>query len=141
MKTKWVLDASVSLKWFFNQKNHEAETDQAYAFLQAGMEEKAFFLQPSHWLLEIAAVLARKQPTTATEDISRLQSFSFYEIIESASIYKKAIDLSIQLNHHLFDTLYHAIALEEKAELVTADEIYYNKARSLGKLRLLKTVS
>jgi hypothetical protein len=32
----------------------------------------------------------------------------------------------------LFDTLYHAVALEEGATLVTADETYFSKAKGLG---------
>ena len=50
---------------------------------------------------------------------------------------KRAADLSIALNHHLFDTLYHAVALEEGATLVTADETYYGKAKDLGSVELL----
>lgn len=42
-------------------------------------------------------------------------------------------------DQHLFDTLYHAVALEtEGAVLVTADERYYSKARRVGGVRLLR---
>jgi predicted nucleic acid-binding protein len=41
------------------------------------------------------------------------------------------------LNHHLFDALYHAVALEVGATLVTADEVYFNKAKELGGLQRL----
>ncbi|MGH8585349.1 MAG: hypothetical protein ACREWE_03925 [Gammaproteobacteria bacterium] len=41
------------------------------------------------------------------------------------------------LAHHLFDTLYHTVAFEEDATLVTADACYYNKASVLGKIMLL----
>ena len=50
---------------------------------------------------------------------------------------KRAADLSIELNHHLFDTLYHAVALEEGATLVTADEVYFAKATGLGNIQRL----
>jgi len=39
--------------------------------------------------------------------------------------------------HHLFDTLYHAVALEEGARLVTADAAYFAKAKDLGGIELL----
>ena len=48
--------------------------------------------------------------------------------IQSVPVLKRAADLSILLKHHLFDTLYHAVALEEHATLVTADEAYFAKA-------------
>ena len=44
----------------------------------------------------------------------------------------------LKLNHHLFDTLYHAVALEEKATLVTADRKYYDKARRMGSILMLE---
>ena len=50
---------------------------------------------------------------------------------------RRAADLSIALNHHLFDTLYHAVALEEGATLVTADAAYFGKAKDLGGVELL----
>jgi predicted nucleic acid-binding protein len=41
------------------------------------------------------------------------------------------------LRQHLFDTLYHAVALETGATLVTADERYYETARGEGNITLL----
>jgi predicted nucleic acid-binding protein len=58
-------------------------------------------------------------------------------LVTSVSVLRRAADLSISLNHHLFDTLYHAVALEQDAALVTADEAYFAKARHLGSIELL----
>jgi len=49
--------------------------------------------------------------------------------------------LSRQLGHHLFDTLYHAVAFEEDTTLVIADERYYDKASVLGNIILLADFS
>ncbi len=54
---------------------------------------------------------------------------------------KRAADMSVALNHHLFDTLYHAVALEEGATLVTADEVYLGKAQGLGGISSLADFS
>jgi predicted nucleic acid-binding protein len=60
----------------------------------------------------------------------------------SAAIYSKAISLAVSLNHHLFDTFYHAVALHEPdAMLVTADVRYYNKAKDQGRVILLENFS
>ncbi len=41
--------------------------------------------------------------------------------------------VAVKLNHHLFDTLYHAVALGTPATtLVTADLRYFRKARRFG---------
>ena len=58
-------------------------------------------------------------------------------LIQGVTVLKRAADLSIALNHHLFDTLYHAVALEEGATLVTADTAYFGKAKDLGGVELL----
>jgi hypothetical protein len=45
----------------------------------------------------------------------------------------------MQLKHHLFDTLYHAVALQTSgATFITADAAYYRKAQGLGRVLLLK---
>jgi predicted nucleic acid-binding protein len=52
--------------------------------------------------------------------------------------YTRAIDLACQLNHHLFDTLCHAVALSiPGAVLVTADRRYSDKAQHLGQIAWL----
>lgn len=54
-------------------------------------------------------------------------------------VYLKASGLSDSLNQHLFDTLYHAVALTEPDTIfVTADEHYYRKAVSEGQIVRLK---
>ena len=51
---------------------------------------------------------------------------------------QRAISLALKLDHHLFDTLYHAVALEEKATLITADRKYYDKVRRMGSILMLE---
>jgi predicted nucleic acid-binding protein len=63
-------------------------------------------------------------------------------IVQSARVYSTACKLSGELDHHLFDTLYHAVALSfDDAILVTADERYYKKASQRGRLVLLRDYS
>ena len=89
-------------------------------------------VQPPHFLAEVAAVLAREQPSTAGEDLLHLQSVE-WEVAEWPWVYARAVELSVRLRHHLFATLYHATALHhEGARLVTADEAYIRKARAEG---------
>jgi predicted nucleic acid-binding protein len=56
--------------------------------------------------------------------------------------YTRAIALACQLDHHLFDTLYHAVALTiPGAVLVTADRRYFAKAQHLGQITWLADFS
>ena len=56
---------------------------------------------------------------------------------EDGNLYKLASHLAAGLNHHLFDTLYHALAIHEKAILVTADQRYFRKSKQRGSICLL----
>ena len=52
---------------------------------------------------------------------------------------RRACTLAIDTGQHLFDTLYHAVALEsEETMLITADQRYYQKARDRGRILALK---
>jgi predicted nucleic acid-binding protein len=56
-------------------------------------------------------------------------------------IYRRAVELAIGLSHHLFDTLYHATALENEAVMITADRRYHDKAAHLGRIMLLEQLA
>ena len=49
-----------------------------------------------------------------------------------AEVYKRASRIAAQLGQHVFDTLYHAVALEHDAVVVTADARYLRRASALG---------
>jgi len=132
-----VVDASVAIKWFLHVRPDEAQTDLALNIL-AGLDSGAIELvQPPHFVAEVAAVLAREKPGEALADLSDLLDLEF-QSVEGLGVYFTATELSIQLGHHLFDTLYHATALQlPDAVYVTADRRYYDKAQNLGQIVLL----
>lgn len=122
-----VIDASVVIKWLFNDPERENWTRQATALMAAAASGDLALLQPPHWLAEVAAVLARETPERAERDVRLLCELAFPECTDS-SVLARACALSIELDQHLCDTLYHALAIESEATLVTADERYYRKA-------------
>ena len=132
-----VLDASVILKWLLEDPARESDTEKASALIQSVVSGRQEILQPVHWLAEVAAVAARLVPQTAVGDVEMLAVFEF-PTTDSPAVIRRATSLAIETSHHLFDTLYHAVALEhEDALLVTADERYYGKAESYGTIRAL----
>jgi predicted nucleic acid-binding protein len=63
-------------------------------------------------------------------------------VSDHADLYGRACDLSVRLGAHVFDTLYHAVALSEpETTLVTADERYYRRALPTGRIVRLADVS
>jgi predicted nucleic acid-binding protein len=133
-----VVDASVALKWFFQSRDNEADCGLALAILSGVDDDLIQLLQPPHFIAEVAAVLAREQPEEAQDDLLDLLSIeSFFS--DGPEIYAAALNLAIRCRHHLFDTLYHAVALQTPgAKLITADEAYYRKAHDVGRIMRLQ---
>ncbi len=131
-----VVDASVALKWFLRGRPDELHVAEAEAVLSVIGRSRTELFAPGHWIAEVIAVLARTKPG-AVDDALILLDDMRPVIVVGIPVVKRAAQLAIALNHHLFDTLYHAVALEEGATLVTADEAYFKKAEGLGGLRLL----
>lgn len=132
-----VVDASVIVKWLIPQKDDVNDIEQAFAVLEGIKSRKIEIWQPPHWLAEVAAVVTRLVPQSADKDIRDLCEMKF-PVIETPEIYRHASGLSRSLGHHLFDTLYHATALNlGDAYLITADEKYHGKAADHGHILLL----
>lgn len=132
------LDASVLLKWYLSTPG-EDDLPQARAILLGLLQDQFKLIQPAHSLIETAAVLARKRAQWLGIDLPDLQNVHAQsEIVETNAILLRGLSLAASLDHHLFDTLYHAVALEADATLVTADQRYYDKAAHLGNIIRLK---
>lgn len=133
-----VADASAVLAWLFPAREPTAVAAGADKLWQAVHTGVTELRQPPHWLAEVAAVVARVSPNTAKDDVRNLADLEI-PVLDTAAVYLKATELSIELEHHLFDTLYHAVALElDGATLVTADERYFRKARDRGRIARLE---
>jgi predicted nucleic acid-binding protein len=132
-----VVDASVALKWFLNVGESEPDRDRALTLLNGVDNESVQLVEPAHFIAEVAAVLARVKPDAAEDDLLDLLNIE-YRTIETQETYARALELSIRYQHHPFDTLYHAVALDVPgASLVTADRRYYDKAGGEGRIILL----
>lgn len=133
---KRVLDASVILKWFLENRPDEEDVEAAMGILRRVQNDEDAIVQPVHWCAEVLAVLAREEPLYVESAADLLDEVAF-AVADSWQIYRRAAAMSATLDHHLFDTLYHAVALEHGAEFITADKQYFDKARSLGSITLL----
>lgn len=133
-----VIDASVILKWLLEDPAREPDTETAFALVESVVRGRVEVLQPVHWLAEVAAVAARLAPQTAVRDVEMLAALEF-PTTDEPNVIRRATSLAIETDHHLFDTLYHAVALEhEDAMLVTADDRYYKKAKRHGTIAALR---
>jgi predicted nucleic acid-binding protein len=136
--TTLAVDASVTLKWLFPHRDGEAHVRQAMTVLGHIRRGRVAVLQPPHWLAEVAAVVSRLEPRRAVEAVEIFHAMEF-AISDEPEVYQRACELAIALNQHVFDTLYHAVALSQSEGLfVTADERYYRRAIDAGQVTLLR---
>ena len=132
-----VVDASVAIKWFFRLRDDERDIDAALELLRGVLDDRVKLIQPPHFIAEMGAVLAREMPGAAAASLKNLLDIEM-QIVGGEAVYTKAVDLSVRLQHHLFDTLYQAVALASvDGVLVTADERYYRKASAVGRIMRL----
>jgi predicted nucleic acid-binding protein len=132
-----VIDASVVIKWLIQDPERETATDKATRLMEVVIKGEQSALQPPHWLAEVGAVLARESPITAADDITRLSALEL-PATDDPQVLRRAVELAIELKQHLFDTFYHAVALETPDSiLITADERYLGTAHAKGQVMSL----
>ncbi len=76
-------------------------------------------------------MVTRLRPEIAERTLALLDALEL-PVADDLAVYQRASRIAADLGHHLFDTLYHAVALERDHVLVTADETYARKAQGLG---------
>jgi predicted nucleic acid-binding protein len=129
-----VIDASVVIKWLLQDPEREAGTDRATELMNLVTNGDQSVLQPTHWLVEVGAVLARESPATAADDVAMLSALEL-PTTDDLQVLRRGVELAIGLKQHLFDTYYHGVALETPdCVLVTADERYLRVAHSKGRI-------
>jgi len=132
-----VVDASVAVKWYLRSASEEENAEIALKILEAAAFGNLTLYQPPHFVAEMAAVLARLNPQEALPCLHDLLNLNLQHA-ESQEIYATATELAIKFNQHVFDTLYHAVALHTPgATLITADRRYYDKVHHVGQIILL----
>ena len=133
-----VVDASVALKFVIR----EVGTADALALIREGRT----LVAPDWMLVECASGLAKKvlfssMPTAAAEAVLHSLPAIFSKLFPTTPLLASSLNLSVQLSHPIYDCLYLALALRERAEVITADRDFVAAAGRGGygeTVRLLK---
>jgi predicted nucleic acid-binding protein len=129
-----VVDASVIIKWLLNNPEREAGTEKATQLMERVTNGEQSVLQPTHWIVEVGAVLARETAATAADDVGMLTALEL-PTADDPQVLRRGVELAMELKQHLSDTYYHGVALETAdCVLVTADERYLRAARAKGRI-------
>jgi hypothetical protein len=131
-----VVDASVIVKWLLPATTREPDTPSALAVLDAITVGALEPLQPPHWLCEVTAVGA-SLPRPRRERVQLLHAMELPAGRAAASTRRARWPRVSTITSST--PLYHAATrCEPDMVCITADEVYYRKARGVGGLVLLR---
>ncbi len=121
-----VVDASVAAKWFLTEEFN----DEARALLTGRSQHRA----PDFILVEFANTLAKRfkrgdiNAAYARNACNELQSLLVFE--ETRRLVPAALEIAIEFDRSVYDSLYVALARMQRCQLVTADRRLYNALSS-----------
>jgi predicted nucleic acid-binding protein len=124
--TAFVLDASVAAKWFLSAKD-ERLTGEALALYSKFMQGEVRFIVPDLFWAELASAFwkairfGRFDKSSAEEALSKLGSCDLPSI-SAVHLLDMAFQIATAFDRSLYDSLYVALAVQAKTQLITADE-------------------
>lgn len=135
----FVLDASVVIKWFSQEKYTEKALKIREMFLKGECE----IVVPDLLLYEISNAL-RYNPNFKENDVKEaidsLFSMELNIVVPISEIVKTAATLAFKHNITAYDAVYLALAKEIKFTCVTADKKLYDKVKSLKFVKFITDV-
>ena len=130
-----VVDASVAAKWFLPE-NGEALVDQAVALLDQYDRREIQFVVPDLFYVEIAsaiwkAVRVGRVSRAFGDQALELLTEREFPTVPSLKLLDGAFQIAADYGRTVYDSLYVALAVQTKSQLITADE---RLAKSLAAL-------
>ena len=118
-----VVDASVALKWWI------VEVHRGHALGLLGGDD--LLVAPQHFRIELTSAVRKKVRTGdvgvefAGELLAAIANAPVSEI-PTGPLLGVAMDIALRFNQSIHDSLYVALALQERCQLVTADRKLYD---------------
>ncbi|MBW8858440.1 MAG: type II toxin-antitoxin system VapC family toxin [Caulobacter sp.] len=123
-----VIDASVALKWVLEEEG----SDQARA-----VAASEIMVAPDLWLIECSNVLTTKVRRGQITAVGSSQALDVLvsapvRIMPTRGLIGLAHGLALELNKSAYDCLYLAVAVSERATMVTADAAFFRAASAVA---------
>ena len=124
--TNVVVDASVAVKWCLPSLREELVTE-AEELLDSSRREEIQFLVPDLFWVELANALwkaVRRSEISANDAESAISFVRDLDIatLPSLDLVPNALTLAVTHGRTVYDSLYVALAVQSKTDLITADE-------------------
>jgi predicted nucleic acid-binding protein len=141
-----VLDASVAAKWFL-PRTGEGLTEEAFDLLRRHGDGEIDFTVPDLFWAEFGNVLwkavrlGRWSETDAARALQQMQAQRL-AVVHTKDLIEDALSIALANSRTVYDSIYIALAVQNGAEVVTADERLANAVASrlpvkwLGALQL-----
>jgi len=124
--TMFVLDASVAVKWFLPPE-HERLTAEALALLKKFVQADVGFIVPDLFWAEIGSAFWKAIRLGRFDEASSKGAFRYLAacdlpVYPTFALLDKAFDIANTYERSVYDSLYVALAMETKSQLITGDE-------------------
>jgi predicted nucleic acid-binding protein len=127
---KWVIDASVAAKWFLPSKDEQL-VPEALALLQAYKNAEHQFVVPDLFWAEFGNILckavrrSRCSKAVAETSLTELLAQDLVTVASEALL-PEALKIATTFDRSMYDSLYVALAVAVRVQLITADEKLVN---------------
>ena len=137
---RYIIDASVILKWVLGEEN-EGDQSVALKILDTWATGLAELVAPSLWQYEVGNFLGRELRHEATEKMNLLLDLGIQSVDLNNSIIERCFAWMEQHDVTFYDASYLAVAFEIQGTLITADEKFCRKMRNVGRICLLSDLN
>ena len=145
MSKNYVLDSSVYVKLLIPEKDSKI----IEKFFAEILSQGDYILVPSIFLYEIISVLKKHRCDKKTIEDFIMQYYTnqlYIKVFDlEAKIISQALEISSKKTKQtgyfsFYDASYHALAILNKCDFITADKKYYEKSKELGYINLLANI-
>lgn len=123
---RFVLDASVAIKWAMPLAR-EPLTDESLQWLRRYIDAEVEFIVPDVFWAEVGNVLwkgtrQRRWQQDQAEAVAADMRARDFATVSSLVLLPEALRIAFAYDRSIYDSLYVALAVQSKTELITADE-------------------
>jgi len=137
---KYIVDASIILKWVLEKEN-EPDHDKAAGLLHTWVSGVVGIAAPGLWTYEVANILGRALPDEADQKMKLLLDLKIEAVDCSEQMIRQCFTWMKEHQVTFYDAVYLAAAYAIDAVLLTSDEKFREKMKNDSRMCLLKDLN